>query len=132
MKIAQHLIRLGELFRYYQAGLINMAFGFSLYATLVAVGLNIYAAQIVSHVLGVAFNYFTYSRHVFRNSGPSKMRFVASYGINYLLSAAGLALVSLWIKSPYLAGFIVLINVSLLNYFLLKNLVFSEKKYDPS
>jgi putative flippase GtrA len=105
-----------------------MAFGFSLYATLVAVGLNIYAAQIISHVLGVAFNYFTYSRHVFRDSGPSKMRFILSYGVNYLVSAGMLAAVTIWIKSPYLAGLAVVITVSLLNYFALKHIVFTPNK----
>ena len=101
-----------------------MAFGFSLYAILVSTGLNIYAAQIISHVLGVAFNYFTYSRHVFRDAGPSKFRFVISYGINYLLSAGMLATTVIWIKSPYVAGLIVVVTVSLINYFALKHIVF--------
>jgi putative flippase GtrA len=128
MKVVQQLARLGELFRYYQAGLINMAFGFSLYAMLVATGLNIYVAQIISHVLGVAFNYFTYSRHVFRDAGPSKLRFVVSYGVNYLLSAGMLAAVTIWIKSPYIAGLIVVVTVSLINYFALKHIVFATNK----
>jgi putative flippase GtrA len=128
MKVVQQLARLGELFRYYQAGLINMAFGFCLYAMLVATGLNIYVAQIISHVLGVAFNYFTYSRHVFRDAGPSKLRFVVSYGVNYLLSAGMLAAVTIWIKSPYIAGLIVVVTVSLINYFALKHIVFATNK----
>ena len=101
-----------------------MAFGFSLYALLVAAGFNIYAAQIVSHILGVAFNYFTYSRHVFRDAGPSKLRFIVSYAVNYLMSAAMLATTTIWVTSPYIAGFIVVITVSLINYFALKYIVF--------
>ena len=124
MKIVHYLERLSELWRYYQAGLINMAFGFSLYALLVAAGFNIYAAQIVSHILGVAFNYFTYSRHVFRDAGPSKLRFIVSYAVNYLMSAAMLATTTIWVTSPYIAGFIVVITVSLINYFALKYIVF--------
>jgi putative flippase GtrA len=125
MRITDQMVRVGELWRYYQAGLINMAFGFSLYAILVSAGLNIYAAQIISHVLGVAFNYYTYSRHVFRDAGPSKFRFIVSYGVNYLLSAGMLAVTTLWIKSPYAAGLIVVMTVSLINYFALKYLVFA-------
>ena len=128
MKLIQYVMRLGQLFRYYQAGLINMAFGFTLYALLVATGMNIYVAQIISHMLGVAFNYFTYSRHVFRDAAPSKLRFVISYGINYLMSAAMLFIVSSTINSPYISGLIVILIVSLLNYFLLKNIVFIDKK----
>lgn len=127
MRITDYLMRMGELWRYYQAGLINMAFGFSLYAILVAAGLNIYTAQIISHVLGVAFNYFTYSRHVFRDAGPSKFRFVISYGINYLLSVGMLTATTMWIQSPYIAGLIVVITVSLINYFALKHIVFVAK-----
>jgi putative flippase GtrA len=124
MRITDHLVRVGELWRYYQAGLINMAFGFSLFAILVAAGLNIYAAQVISHVLGVIFNYFTYSRHVFRDAGPSKFRFIISYGVNYLLSAGMLAATTILIKSPYIAGLVVVITVSLINYFALKHIVF--------
>jgi putative flippase GtrA len=128
MKIFNYLTRLGQLFRYYQAGLINMAFGFSLYAILVAAGLNIYVSQVVSHVLGMAFNYFIYTNHVFRDTSPAKLRFVISYGVNYLISVGSLFAVSSLVKSPYIAGLIVVFGVSLLNYFLLKKLVFIENR----
>jgi len=52
-----------EIIRYYQAGALNAAFGYGLYVGLVWLGLGMYAAQLVAHLLGVAFNYFTYSRH---------------------------------------------------------------------
>lgn len=117
-----------QLWRYYQAGLVNMAFGFSLYAILVSAGLNIYVAQIISHLIGMAFNYFTYSRHVFRDADPSKLRFIISYGVNYIASAGMLAATTLWIESPYIAGIIVVITISLINYFALKHIVFSVDK----
>lgn len=118
--------RLAELWRYYQAGVVNTLFGFGLYALLVRAGLGMYAAQIVAHVLGVAFNYLTYSRHVFRDAGPAKARFAASYVVNYGLSLGALALASLVVRSPYLAGAIATVVVSLLNYFLLRHLVFAR------
>jgi putative flippase GtrA len=105
-----------------------MAFGFSLYAILVAAGLNIYVSQVVSHVLGMAFNYFIYTNHVFRDTSPAKLRFVISYGVNYLISVGSLFAVSSLVKSPYIAGLIVVFGVSLLNYFLLKKLVFIENR----
>ena len=40
---------LGQLWRYYQAGIVNTAFGYGLYAAFVAAGLNMYVAQIVAH-----------------------------------------------------------------------------------
>jgi putative flippase GtrA len=116
--------RLLEIFRYYQAGAINAAFGFGLYALLVWFGLGMYVAQVIAHVLGVAFNYFTYSRHVFRDAGPAKLRFLLSYGVNYLISLTALMLVSLAIRSPYLAGFAAIVITSVVNYVILKYLVF--------
>lgn len=116
--------RLLELFRYYQAGIVNMLFGFGLYALLVWIGLDIYIAQLLAHLVGMAFNYFTYSHHVFSGSRPAKFRFILSYTATYLLSLGVLAAVAQFVVSPYLAGIITAVVVSAINYFALKLLVF--------
>lgn len=116
--------RLRELWRYYQAGIINTAFGLAAYSVLVWLGMNMFVAQFISHLMGMAFNYFTYSRHVFRDAAPAKLRFVLSYGVNYLVGLATLAVVARFIASPYLAGFVAAVIVSVINYFALKHLVF--------
>lgn len=116
--------RMLEVWRYYQAGIVNTAFGFAAYSLLVWLGLNMFVAQLVSHFMGVAFNYLTYSRHVFRGVGPAKLRFVLSYVVNYLIGLGTLAVVSLFVASPYLAGFISIIIVSIINYFVLSQIVF--------
>lgn len=117
-----------RLWRYYQAGIVNTLFGYGVYALLLTLGVWMYAAQLIAHVLGVAFNYFSYSRHVFHDSRASKLRFVASYGFNYLLSLASLAAIAQVIRSPYVAGAIAILFVSLVNYFILKNLVFVGRR----
>ncbi|KQS03397.1 hypothetical protein ASG11_03255 [Sphingomonas sp. Leaf357] len=119
--------RLIELWRYYQAGIANTAFGLGMYALLVWLGLNMYAAQLVAHTLGVAFNYLTYSRHVFRDADPAKLRFLLSYAVNYLVGLATLAAIAQFIVSPYLAGLLAAGIVSIVNYFALKHLVFMGK-----
>jgi putative flippase GtrA len=113
-----------RVWRYYQAGIVNTLFGYGMFALFVKLGLNMYVAQICAHVLGVAFNYFSYSRHVFHDSEASKPRFIASYAFNYLLGLASLAAVSQVIASPYVAGIVSIVFVSLVNFFVLKNLVF--------
>jgi len=120
-----------RLWRYYQAGIVNTAFGYGLYALFVWIGLNMYLAQIIAHVLGVAFNYFTYSRHAFQDSDVSKGRFILSYAVNYLLGLAALWSASHVIPSPYLAGFVAVVIVSLLNYLILKNWVFTVRAEGP-
>jgi putative flippase GtrA len=117
-----------RLWRYYQAGIVNTAFGYCLYAAFVALGINMYLAQIVAHLLGVMFNYLTYSRHAFHDSTVSKGRFIASYAANYLLGLAALSGASQFIASPYLAGFVAVVIVSLINYFILRHWVFTVPK----
>ena len=116
-----------RLWRYYQAGIVNTAFGYGLYALFVALGLNMYLAQFVAHVLGMAFNYVTYSRHAFHDLDVSKSRFVASYAVNYLLGLGALWAISQVVASPYLAGLIAVGIVSLINYFILRHWVFTER-----
>lgn len=115
-----------ELFRYYQTGIVNLAFGLGCYMLLVWAGMNIYAAQLTSHLLGMAFNYITYSRHVFRGSAPAKLRFVMTYGANYCVNLAVLAFIAQFVVSPYVAGAITALIVSVINYFALKFLVFRK------
>jgi putative flippase GtrA len=125
MAVSRH--RLLELFHYYQAGIANTAFGLGLYTLLVWLGLNMYVAQLAAHSLGVGFNYLTYSRHVFRHAGADKVRFVVSYGVNYLVGLGILAAIALFVASPYLAGILTAGFLSIINYFVLKNFVFLDK-----
>ena len=113
-----------RLWRYYQAGIVNTLFAFGLYALFVRLGMNIYVAQICSHVLGVTFNYFTYSRYAFADHDVSKARFVLTYCGNYVLGVAGLWCATQLIRNPYLAGLVSTVFVSAINYVLLKRLVF--------
>lgn len=128
MSLRDQMSSLDRLWRYYQAGIVNTAFGYGLYATFVAAGFNMYVAQITAHFLGVAFNYLTYSRHAFRDSQASKVRFVMSYVVNYLLGLASLATLSRIFVSPYIAGALAVVLVSLINYFILRHFVFNRPR----
>ena len=113
-----------RLWRYYQAGILNTMFGFGSYAVLIKIGLWMYAAQLIAHVLGIMFNYFTYSRHTFADFEASKSRFLTSYLFNYLLGLITLFGATKLTNSAYIAGGISIVVASLINYFVLKNLVF--------
>lgn len=116
--------RVIELVRYYQAGIVNTLFGIGAYSALVWAGLGIFPAQLISHFAGMGFNYLTYSRHVFREAGPAKARFVLSYIVNYLVSLGVLAGVSHFIVNPYASGILAAFLVSVVNFFALKFVVF--------
>jgi putative flippase GtrA len=115
---------LRRLLRFYQAAFVNTAFGISLYSLLVWCGVNLFLAQAVSHAMGTAFNYFTYSRHVFSEAKPAKLRFTLSYIGTYLLNLVVLYGLSRVIASPYIAGLGTALIVSIINFVVLKRLVF--------
>jgi putative flippase GtrA len=117
-----------RLWRYYQTGLVNTLFGYAAFALLVALGLNMYVAQITAHVAGVSFNYVTYSRYAFRDRLPSKSAFIASYAGNYMMSLFFLWAAARFIASAYASGAIAILCTSLINYFVLKSLVFRRKR----
>ena len=116
--------RLQTLVRYYAAGLVNTAFGYGLYAGLLFVGLNLFVAQLVAHVCGTAFNYFTYSRHVFRDGDRRPAAFVGAYALNYLMGLGLLAAAHRILPNPYAAGLAGLVVGTAINYFVLRRLVF--------
>ena len=118
------LTRLLEVLRFYQAGLVNLTFGIVCYMALVWLGMGKYPAQLVSHVAGTAFNYFTYSAYVFRDAAPAKLRFIVSYVVSYLLGLAMLFVVSQFIVNDYVAGLVAALLISVVNYFGLRHLVF--------
>jgi putative flippase GtrA len=113
-----------QVLRYYQAGIVNTLFGYGCYAALVWLSLDMFVAQLVSHVLGTLFNYFTFSRYTFAGEDGSPLRFVASYGVNYLIGLAVLWSLSRVIVSPYLAGLVTVVIVSVINFAILKRFVF--------
>jgi putative flippase GtrA len=124
MQYPVSLTSAARVFRYYQAGIANTLFGYALYAFLVWVGLNLFAAQLIAHFIGVAFNYVTYSRLAFPDAKAAKLRFVAFYIFTYLMSAALLALAVQFFPSPYVAGLAAAAVASVLNYFILRKFVF--------
>ncbi|AMK18876.1 GtrA family protein [Sphingobium sp. MI1205] len=119
---------LGRLWRFYKIGFINTLFGYGIYALLLSVGLNMYAAQIIGHVIGVIFNYFSYSLHVFRAAPASKLRFLFSYALNYMVGLASLALAATILSSPYLAGLLAMVITSVINFIILQRYVFTSDR----
>lgn len=117
---------IARLWRYYKVGLLNTVFGFCLYALLLRLGLWLYLAQIVSHLIGMAFNYFSYSRHVFADAKASKTRFILSYALNYLIGLACLAGAAGVISSPYAAGLAAILITSAINFLVLSRFVFKR------
>lgn len=115
-----------ELWRFYQAAVVNTVFGFGLYAILITLGMDIFLAQAVSFVCGVAFNYVVYSKHVFPTAQAAKIRFAIAYVVNYGMNLGFLWVLTRVTSNGYIAGFGASLIASLINYFALKFAVFSR------
>ena len=113
-----------QLMTYYLVGALNTAFGYGVYALLVFVGVNMFLAQLIATVVGVIFNYFTYSRCVFRDASGSVRQFIIAYVGQYLVNLGSLVALSRVIGDPYIAGLAALLVTSVVFYVLLKEWVF--------
>ena len=118
---------IGRFIRFYQAAAVNTLFGFGIYALMIRLGINIYGAQAIAQVLGVTFNYFTYSRHVFQDRKASKHAFLLAYLSNYVVNLLLLAIFDRVIQSSYWAGLASTLMASVINYLALRSLVFRRK-----
>lgn len=70
VEIFQHHIK-NKFVRFVFVGGLNTAFGFGLYCLLIWMGLSYIWATLISHTLGVLFNFITTGRIVFDNSDNS-------------------------------------------------------------
>jgi putative flippase GtrA len=77
--------------RFGLAGLLNTAFGYAVFAALIFAGAGPFLALTLATLGGVAFNFQTSRRLVFRAEG-GRVRFVAAYAAVLLLNWAALRL----------------------------------------
>ena len=123
---AKRLATLHELWRFYKVGVLNTAFGYGLYFVLLTVGLNLYVAQVIAHVAGMVFNFFMFKRHVFEGTTASVRNYIATYAVNYVVSAALLAVFHRLLGSPKIDGLLAIIGASIINYLMLRTFAFKR------
>lgn len=121
-------MRTGEQFlRFLAVGLLNTLFGYGVFAALVLAGVPPMPALVLTYVVGIAFNFFTTRRFVFRDSSRSSLpRFVAAYGVIYLFNVALFRLVEAAGAGPLLAQALCLPVVAVFSFFLFKLHVFRK------
>lgn len=130
--VVRHRETIEHLWRFYSVAIVNTAFGFGMYALLVWLGVNLYIAQIASQVLGMTFNFFMFRKHVFRAHRASVPYYIVAYGSHYLMGLFFLALYYRVTGSAYLAGFLAAGSASLVNFAVLKFIVFTRRIEEPT
>ena len=106
-----------QLLRFLLVGGLNTAVGYALFAGFVWAGLPYPGAIALATVLGVAFNFQSTGRLVFGGAPLSQLgRFVAVYGVVYLIN----------VGSVYLANATVLLPLALVAFVLQRRFVFAS------
>lgn len=109
--------------RFALVGLLNTAFGYAAFAALCLVGLRPVAALVGSTAAGVAFNFQTSQRLVFRTRGRS-LRFVMVYVPLFLVNWGALRLMRSAGLTPIEAQGILALPMAVLSFIGQKLLVF--------
>jgi putative flippase GtrA len=117
---------------YLVVGAVNTAFGYSVFALLILVGLHYAVAALLSTILGVLFNFQTIGRIVFASRDPSRIfRFVAVYGITYLLNVGALRLLRAEHLDVLLVQAVLVLPLAGLSFLLHQRFVFREEVAEP-
>jgi len=119
--------------RFLLVGVLNTAFSYLLYASLILIGLKYLMAFSISYVAGVLFNFQTIGRLVFKNKNNKLLfRFVGVYVVIYLLNAEGLRIadalnINIEYKTKMLvASAILVVPMAMVSFVLNKLFVFRE------
>lgn len=111
--------------RFIVVGLINTLFGVLVLSAFLFLGFGSDFSCGASMVVGVAFNYLTYSRHVFFFRSLRRVPlFIASYLVIYLVYSNALTLVEQSLHCVYLSAAVVACPVALFTYFVNSRIVF--------
>jgi putative flippase GtrA len=106
-------------------GGVNTCFGYLMYAGGVFAGFRPPMALLIATVLGVAFNFVSFGKLVFKRIAWKRTPyFVAIYVVNYLGNTFLLGKVQVLIPSPYLAQAVILPVSVLFLFFMLRRFVF--------
>lgn len=112
---------------YILVGILNTVFGYSLFALFIFLKFHYSLAVLFSTILGVFFNFKTIGKLVFKSNDNSLIvRFIAVYGVAYLLNVAGLRLLSSFHLDMYRAGAVLILPMAVISFILHRGFVFRE------
>lgn len=121
-------IDFNRLIRFGFIGVLNTAFGYSLFSFLIFIGLHYSMAILVGTVIGVIFNFFTTSRIVFKSKDNALIiRFVLVYVVQYTLNVGLFKLLKTFGWNDYITGAILLLPMAIISYILLSTFVYRQK-----
>lgn len=113
--------------RFLIAGLVNTVFGFAVYSVCILAGASLWLALMIGMMTGMAFNFFTTGKYVFRNFGLDRVpRFVLSYLLIYGVNLKSLEWLSLLLDDKILSQAVLVLPVAIFSYLLMAHFVFPD------
>jgi len=114
--------------RFLVSGVINTAFGYSVFAFFIFIGCGDFTAPLFAEICGVIFNFNTIGGMVFGDRSRKLFwRFALVYLTIYIFQVSGLKIfAACGVENRYLSGFILLFPGAFLSYTLNKKLVFRK------
>lgn len=116
-----------KFIRFIIVGMVNTAFGYSVFALLLYLNVHYSVAVLLSTILGIIFNFKTTGKLVFKvNNNILIFKFVGVYTITYFLNVIFLKVLNSYKISMFVAGGLILIPMSVISFTLNKKFVFKE------
>lgn len=118
-----------KFIRFLFVGGLNTVFGYGLYCLLIWLGVPFVWATLVSHVLGVLFNFMTTGTLVFEDSDVRKIfKFVLNYVVTYFINIGTNKSLQVWFGcNAYVAGAGATVFTAIVSFFILKRFVYNAK-----
>ena len=113
------------------AGGINTAFGYSVFALFILLGLHYVLAALLSQICGILFNFKTTGTIVFKNRDNRLiLRFFSVYALTYLISIGLLKLFDMAGIGSLVAGAIIVLPIAVVSFLLMRRFVFKTLNTD--
>jgi putative flippase GtrA len=112
------------------AGVINTVFGYAIYATLIYIGLSYLLALLISTILGVIFNFFSFGRIAFQRTCDWLVfsKFIIAYALIYVFNCGLLIfLTQVFLLGPYISQILCIPIGVILSWFLMNYWVYKEE-----
>jgi putative flippase GtrA len=118
---------LPQFIRFVAVGVLNTGFSYAVFAALVWAGMPASIALLLSTIMGIVFNFFTTGRLVFNNRDMRRLwRFLAAYGVVYLINLGLLSFLRSWGLPAVPAQGLCLLAMVPVSFVLQKLFVFRE------
>lgn len=121
-----------KFLRFIFVGGLNTAFGYGIYCLFIWLGSSYIWATLISHTLGVIFNFFTTGRIVFSNSDNKLIfKFLVNYILVYFINiCANKGAQLVFGVNEYISGVCALVVSSLVSFFILNRFVFQKEHHN--